>query len=85
MLASKLSAIYPVALSFFVTLGIHAQNATDEIDEDEVETLIVTGSHIKVAADDEALPVTRLSRDDLALEGAPSTLDLMRLMLRHNF
>ena len=45
---------------------------------EEIEEIIVTGSHIKGTPEDAPLPVTSLSRDHLALEGAPTTLDLIR-------
>ncbi len=44
----------------------------------EIEEILVTGSYIKGTPEDAPLPVTSLSRDDLALEGSPTTLDLIK-------
>ena len=45
---------------------------------DKVEEIIVTGSYIKGTREDAPLPVTTLDRDELALEGAPTTIDLVK-------
>ena len=42
------------------------------------EEIIVTGTYIKGTPEDAPLPVTTLQRDDLALEGAPTTIDLVK-------
>ena len=44
----------------------------------EIEEILVTGSYIKGTPEDAPLPVTTLTRDDLALEGSPTTLDLIK-------
>jgi len=46
----------------------------------EIEEVVVTGSYIKGTPEDAPLPVTTLRRDDLALEGSPTTLDLIKSM-----
>ena len=44
----------------------------------DIEEVVVTGSYIKGAAEDESLPITTLQRDDLALSGSPTTMDLIK-------
>jgi len=44
----------------------------------EIEEILVTGSYIKGTPEDAPLPVTALTRSDLALEGSPTTLDLIK-------
>ncbi|MCZ0942746.1 MAG: TonB-dependent receptor [Gammaproteobacteria bacterium] len=44
----------------------------------EIEEILVTGSYIKGTPEDAPLPVTALTRNDLALEGSPTTLDLIK-------
>ena len=44
----------------------------------EIEEILVTGSYIKGTPEDAPLPVTSFTRDDLALEGSPTTLDLIK-------
>ncbi len=46
--------------------------------EQVIEEIVVTGSHIKGMHADESLPVTSLSRDDLAYEGSPSMIELIK-------
>ena len=45
---------------------------------EQIEEIVVTGSHIKGTPEDAPLPVTTLSRDDLALQGSPTSLDLIK-------
>ena len=45
---------------------------------EEIEEIVVTGSHIKGTPEDAPLPVTTLTKDELAYEGAPTTLDLIK-------
>ena len=56
--------------------------AQDEDPDDgiagEVEEMVVTGTYIKGTPEDAPLPVTTLQRDDLALEGAPTAIDLIK-------
>ena len=82
-MVKRLTAASYIALltsSFFVFYGvfIHAQDEETQSDEEYIEEVTVTGSHIKGAVEDAALPVTSLSRDDLIQEGTPSTLDLIK-------
>ena len=44
----------------------------------ELEEVVVTGSYIKGAAEDASLPITTLQREDLALSGSPTTMDLIK-------
>ncbi len=46
----------------------------------EIEEVVVTGSYIKGAPEDAPLPITTLQREDLALEGSPTAIDLIKSM-----
>ncbi len=58
----------------------YAQNAPapPADDAEQTEEIVVTGSLIRGAAENAALPVDVISRDDLDLQGSPSTLDLLK-------
>ncbi len=58
-------------------LGAGAPTWAAEVDT-EIEEILVTGSYIKGTPEDAPLPVTTLTRDDLAFEGSPTTLDLIK-------
>ena len=59
-----------VLLSFLLSsLTLNAQ---------EIEEVVVTGSYIKGTPEDAPLPVTTLNRDELALEGSPTAIDLIK-------
>ena len=45
---------------------------------EQIEEIVVTGSHIKGTPEDAPLPVTALSRDDLAFQGSPTSLDFIK-------
>ena len=45
---------------------------------EELEEVVVTGSYIKGTPEDAPLPVTTLQREDLALEGSPTAIDLIK-------
>lgn len=64
-------------IAIVVLLGAIGIAAQDEAEE-EIEEVVVTGSHIKVHPEDAPLPVTTLARDDLLLEGSPTLLDLIK-------
>ena len=49
-----------------------------EAEDTNIEEIIVTGSLIRGASEDAPLPVTRLDRDELAQQGAPTLLELVR-------
>ena len=56
-----------------------AQNVdSDEAAAGDVEEVVVTGTYIKGTPEDAPLPVTTLQREDLALEGAPTAIDLIK-------
>ncbi len=64
-----------VVLFLFVSMGLPvAGPAQAEV----IEEVVVTGSHIKGTRGDESLPVTSLARDDLAYEGSPTIIDLIK-------
>jgi outer membrane receptor protein involved in Fe transport len=44
----------------------------------EIEEVVVTGTYIKGTPEDAALPVTTLQREDLAFEGSPTAIDLIK-------
>jgi iron complex outermembrane receptor protein len=67
--------------SITVTLLAAAAAATADdatSDAEPIEQIVVTGSHIKGAAEDAALPVTVVDREELERQGSPSVLDIMR-------
>jgi iron complex outermembrane recepter protein len=52
--------------------------AQDNGDVEQTEEIIVTGSLIRGAAENAALPVDVISAEELSLQGSPSTLDLLK-------
>jgi iron complex outermembrane receptor protein len=56
-----------------VTIAQEAPNTVTEL-----ETVIVTGSFIRGTAEDTALPVDVITSDDLAKQGSPSMVDLVK-------
>src|SRR5688572_6521624 len=46
--------------------------------EDPIEQVIVTGSYIKDAVEDAALPVTVIDRSEIERQGSPAILDVIR-------
>ena len=62
-------------LLLLILMGLPAAApARDEV----IEEIVVTGSHIKGAHADVSLPITSLSRDDLAYEGSPTIIELIK-------
>ena len=51
-----------------------AQQQSSEVQE----VVIVTGSYIRGTAEDAALPVDVISAEDLAKQGSPSTLEMIK-------
>lgn len=49
-------------------------------DQGSIEEVVVTGTYIKGTPEDAALPVTTLHREDLAFEGSPTAIDLIKSM-----
>src|SRR5688500_5598635 len=45
---------------------------------EEIEIVVVTGSYIEGAADDAALPIDVLTAEDLAKQGSPSMVELIK-------
>ena len=70
-----LSQWVKVALLLAVAVGLPVTGLTQD---QVVEEILVTGSHIKGMHADESLPVTSLTRENLAYEGSPSIIDLIR-------
>jgi iron complex outermembrane receptor protein len=52
--------------------------ADSSADEQPLEQIVVTGSHIEGAVEDAALPVTVLDREEIERQGSPSMLDVIR-------
>ena len=68
-----LAPLFAVAMLFLLP----AAQAEEEASE-QVEEIVVTGSYIKGTPEDAPLPVTTLTRDELAIEGTPTVLDLIK-------
>ena len=67
-----------LAMAALVPLGLASTAHAQAQDAQEVEEIVVTGTYIKGTPEDAPLPVTTLQRDDLALEGTPTTIDLIK-------
>ena len=72
------SLVFGAAFIALAGANLYAQDTQDLAEDEQIEEVTVTGSHIKGAVEDAALPVTSLSRDDLMQEGTPTTLDLIK-------
>jgi iron complex outermembrane receptor protein len=70
-----LKAAIACALAGVATVSI-AQEAPSTITE--LETVIVTGSYIRGAAEDAALPVDVITNEDLQKQGSPTMVDLIK-------
>ena len=57
-----------------------AAGGSAEAPAEQVEEIVVTGTYIEDATVDAPLPVTTFDRDALALEGAPTAIELIRSM-----
>ena len=68
------NSLYFIIAALFVLGGAPAWAQ----DNGEIEEVIVTGSLIKGTPEDAPLPVTTLRREDLALEGSPTAIDLIK-------
>ena len=66
-------------LASAISVALAAQE-TNEV----AEVVIVTGSYIRGAAEDAALPVDVITAEDLAKQGAPSTLELIKSLTVSN-
>ena len=64
----------PIALLLFSFIAISFPSLAAE----QLEEVVVTGSYIKGAPEDAPLPVTTIQREDLALEGSPTAIDLIK-------
>ena len=71
----NLSSGIKAVLFLFVMMGLSVAGLAQD---EAIEEIVVTGSHIKGTHADESLPVTTLSRDDLAYEGSPSIIELIK-------
>ena len=71
-----------LAATLLLAFAAEAQGtANNEAREGAIEEeIVVTGTYIKSAPDDSPLPTTTLRRDNLILEGLPTTIDLIKSM-----
>jgi iron complex outermembrane recepter protein len=72
----KLAVAYTLAAASSVAMAQTPPAASSA----ELETVIVTGSYIKGSAEDAALPVDVITAEDLAKQGAPTTLELLKTL-----
>ena len=63
-------SIRSLVLFSLVLIGFNAFGA-------EVEEVVVTGSLIKVSAQNQAVPVDVIGRDELEAEGSPNMIDVI--------
>src|SRR5687768_11807814 len=66
------------ALAAILALGTSGSASAQAAAETEVETVVVTGSFIRGAVEDAALPVDVISQEDLQKQGSPTTLELIK-------
>ena len=66
----------------FGALPAHAQTpaAPQAGGKASTEEIVVTGSYIRGTPEDAALPVNVLSAEDLEKQGAPTTVELIKLL-----
>ena len=69
---SLVKAVYSLFLLSFVLIGFNVV-----ADDAEVEEVVVTGSLIKVSAQNQAVPVDVIGRDELEAEGSPNMIDVI--------
>jgi iron complex outermembrane receptor protein len=67
-----------IAATLLAALSGTAAAADAPGDAQLIEQIVVTGSYIKGAVEDAALPVTVIDRDDLERQGSPAILDVIR-------
>lgn len=72
----KLAVAYSLAAASSVALAQTPPPPASNVTE--LETVIVTGSYIKGAAEDAALPVDVISSEDLAKQGSPNMTDMVK-------
>lgn len=72
----KLSAAIVAAL--YAGAGYAQQPPADGASSTELETVVVTGSYIRGTPEDAALPVDVISADDLAEQGSPTIVQLVK-------
>jgi iron complex outermembrane receptor protein len=72
----RLLLVSTVAAAALAT-GVQAQNASQATN---VEEVVITGSNIRGASVDTALPVASIGAEEIARRGSPSTLELIKSM-----
>ena len=72
-MSNLVKAIRSLVLLSLVLISFNAFAA----DEVEVEEVVVTGSLIKVSAQNQAVPVDVIGRDELEAEGSPNMIDVI--------
>ena len=68
------------ALAMAVSLGMASAAAAQSTEPTEVETVVITGSLIAGTPEDAALPVDVISAEDLARQGSPTTVELLKTL-----
>ena len=69
-LTSRLHRLIVLCIFLVHTLPASAQEKAGE----ELETIAVIGSHIKMDPEDAAVPITSIDREDLRYQGSPSVM-----------
>ena len=77
-LFSRIDPRYAFAVIVSVALVPFAAGQADSSDDEKIEEVVVTGSHLRSTPADAPLPVTTVTRDELALEGSPTTIDMIK-------
>lgn len=67
-----------LAILLSVCLAPFAGGQVNSSEDETIEEVVVTGSHLKSTPADAPLPVTTVTRDELILEGSPTTIDLIK-------
>lgn len=74
----KLAVAYTLATAAGVAMA--QQTPPPAETTTELETVIVTGTYIRGTAEDAALPVDVITSEDLAKQGSPSTLEILKTL-----
>jgi iron complex outermembrane recepter protein len=74
----KMAVAYSLAMASSLALAQQAPQSPAAEEGADLETVIVTGTYIRGTAEDAALPVQVLSAEDLAKQGSPSTVELLK-------
>jgi outer membrane receptor protein involved in Fe transport len=67
--------------SFVTVLAVSGLTYAQEVDDEALEEIVITGTHIKGSTTSGALPISVLDRDDFIALGAPTTTDIVNDMV----